>query len=537
MKLFAPLALLILLIGVWSCAKKEAQQPNVLFIITDDLNDMIEGLDGHHQVKTPHIKKLMEAGVTFTNAQCNTPICAPSRASMLSGLYPHTTGYYYTRTEDNDRPKWWDNPVLKDAQTIMQHFKANGYHVMGTGKIFHNHQEKYDQFHEYGYKASWGPWPWDGQSEKTGWGGADSYPGNYGSFSIDANYAPLSDVPDIPTNPETGTPGYKGWRLYGKPFRYNGPNDRDLMPDELNAQWTQNKLDSTYDKPFFLAVGINRPHVPLFAPKKFFDIYPLEKIELTKIKENDLADIFPEGKGIYNSNTTNWGFRKFELLTSKDSVQALKEWTQAYLANVSFVDAQIGKIMDKLNNCEFADNTLVIFTSDHGYHIGEKEWLFKNSVWEESTRIPFIVSGPGIRQGEKCHQPISLIDVYPTLVDYCGLPENPNMQTHQYALEGHSLRPLLENPSEASDDFNYALTTVGGVNKAASIETKRDSSHYSLRSKNFRYVLQGNGIEELYDHTKDPHEWNNLAGEATYEEQQKRMRNDLMKIIETTGSH
>ncbi|MDZ7723274.1 MAG: sulfatase-like hydrolase/transferase [candidate division KSB1 bacterium] len=251
------------LLSVCSGRKK----PNVLFIICDDLNDMVEGMGGHPQVKTPNIKRLMNKGKTFLNAHCNSPLCAPSRASMLSGLYPHTSGYYRIRNNEGDYLDWWDYPVLKQSHTMMQHFKNYGYHVMGAGKIFHQHEEDYSHFHEYGPKHSWGPYPWDGKTEKTGWGGAESYPGNYGSFSIDANYARLSNIPEILPDPEKGIPGYKGWRLYGKPFKYNGPDDRDLMPDELNAKWAGEKLAKQYDKPFLMMVGINRPHAAAFRAR------------------------------------------------------------------------------------------------------------------------------------------------------------------------------------------------------------------------------------------------------------------------------
>ena len=516
----------------FSFCDKTIKQPNVLFIICDDLNDMVENMGGHPKAITPNINRLMDRGVSFMNAHCNSPLCSPSRASLLSGLYPHTSGFYCIRNDEGDHPNWYDNAILKDSQTIMQHFKANGYHVMGTGKIFHNHEEKLDHFHEFGHMPSWGPWPWDGKEEGQGWGAASSYPGNYGSFSIDANYAKLGDVPHIKPDPETGAPGYKGWRLYGEPFKYNGPNDRDLMPDELNARWAGKKLQEKHNKPFLMMVGMNRPHVPLFAPNKYFDMYPLDKIPLTKIKENDLDDIFPEGKDVYRSNTTTWGFMKYDRLTKENRKAALREWTRAYLANVSFVDDQVGKVLDALEDSQYADNTLIIFTSDHGYGLGEKEWLFKNSVWAESTRIPFVAAGPKVKKNKQCNKPISLIDLYPTLIDYCNLPMEPNKNTNGYKLDGNSIVNWFQNPKTAKvDEDDYALTTVGGLNQTEDIEIKRKESHYTLKTKRYRYTRYGFENEELYDHKNDPNEWHNLINDPKYRKVKKRLRKKLNSIL------
>jgi arylsulfatase A-like enzyme len=284
-----------------SSTKAGRGRPNVLFIICDDLNDTVDGMGGHPQAKTPNIKRLMRRGVHFTNAHCNGPICAPSRASLWTGLYPSTTGYYGYEQQENH---WRRFDILSDARTMMEHFRDNGYDVYGTGKIFHNGHEdntvwhRPDGFNGLGVKPSFGPFPWDGKSRHP-WGamkgtGHSSMPpsmrDNYwGSF------AALSDIPVTPADLEKGIPGYTGWMLDREPFRYVSEKDRDLMPDELNAKWAVERLQDKHKRPFFLAVGMNRPHVPRYAPKKHFDMFPLQDVQLPPYLKNDLEDSGPPG--------------------------------------------------------------------------------------------------------------------------------------------------------------------------------------------------------------------------------------------------
>ena len=532
-----------------SCNNKKsertpASKPNVLFIISDDMNDAISVLGGHPQTKTPNLDRLAEKGVCFTNAHSNNPICAPSRASLTTSLYPHTSGYF-----GGNPYNFRDNPVLKDAKTFIEHFKDNGYKVYGTGKILHHsHRDasiwvNKDGEYGYGIPPSFGPYPWDGKDESvTGHNVPhpqlpdelfiNSRPGNYADVTV----TPLSNVPEYKPDPANEIPGYKGWRLYKKPFHYENENDRDLMPDELSAQWVIDKLREDHQTPFLMCVGFMRPHVPHIAPKKYFDRFPMESLQIANILPEDTADCAKILVRDFNYGAGNLdGIENFQATISAGGFEmGLKRWTQAYLACINFVDDQLGKIMDALNNSRYAENTIIVFTSDHGYHMGEKTWLYKNSLWEESTRIPMIWSGPGIATNIKSNHPTSLIDIYPTLNDLCGLPANPNMQTNNRELDGYSLKPLLvtNNPSESKGPgfaLTYVASKTGSVRSAGDI-SKPEDHHATIRDDRFRYILCINGEEELYDHQNDPYEWYNLADSVDFKDIKESMKEKLISF-------
>jgi arylsulfatase A-like enzyme len=517
-----------------ACNSKEAKEnktgkPNIIFIICDDLNDAIGSLQGHPQVRTPNLDRLANMGVNFVNAQVNAPICGPSRESILTGLYPHTTGYYgYNFIKDH----WKNNPTLSSSITFMEHFRNNGYKVLGTGKIFHNSQEDYTVYDEFGIPPTHGPWPWDGTPDDyymfgslAPWGNSVLHPDFPDYFDKGEQFGPLSNVPVVPPDPENNIPGYSGWRLFFKKFIYKDKDNRDLMPDELNAKWTIEKLQEEHDKPFMICVGINRPHAPMWAPDEFFDMYGLDTLKITEILENDTIDI---SKSFYHSEG-------FPLSRYKRIVEngLLKEWTRAYLANVSFLDVQIGNILDGLEKSKYADNTYIFFTSDHGMHMGEKNWLFKNSVWEESARVPLLVTGPGIPKGRKCIQPVSLIDLYPTFNELANISKSPNDQANQVSIDGHSLVPLMENPEKGKwDGPDVAITAVRGNDKLELGEPgKKEKQFFSLRSERYRYIICPNGEEELYDHEVDPNEWKNVVNEPGYKNTLDEFRKKFKKLV------
>lgn len=497
--------------------RSEAARPNIVFIICDDLNDAVCGMGGHPQAKTPHIDRLMRRGVRFTNAACNVPICGPSRASLLSGIGPWSSGYYgYNFCND----AWWNNALLNGSLTFMEHFARHGYKIYGTGKVFHNYHEKNEVWKDgMGHIVDWGPWSWDGQRPGNGWqscAGHHTLPRDWGAEMM---FASLDDLPDIPPDPATGAPGYRGWRHdNGRPFRYVSPEDRDLMNDELNAQFAARVISQQHEAPFMLCVGIGRPHAPLIAPQKFFDMFPLESIELAPILEGDLADCgqaFQRGR----VSTSRWGFEKYRKVLEAGGEHMLRRWTQAYLACVAFADEQIGKILSALEASPYADNTYVVLTSDNGYHMGEKEYLFKNSCWEESARVPLVFAGPRVKRGAECDTPVSLVDLFPTFNDLCGLPMDVNMQGTGKALDGHVLTPLLEHPERGEwDGPPGAITAVASDTplKSGTPGAVCDQ-HWSVRTKKFRYILYNSGEEELYDHERDPQEWTNLANDAAYD--------------------
>jgi arylsulfatase A-like enzyme len=485
-----------------------AKRPNVLFIICDDLNDSIEGLGGHPQARTPNIARLMQRGVTFLNNHCNAPICAPSRDSLWSGLYPHTTRQY-------GFDHWKNNAILRETVMMQAHFRNHGYKVLGTGKLFHNAQEDLGLYDQFGYEANFGPWPWNGRLPET----LLEHPNM--SYLIDTipeirlrweqTFGPLSNIPKWTPDPAKHVPGYTGWRLYNEPFCYVDDEKRDLMPDELSARWAAARLAERHSSPFFLGVGFNRPHTPLYAPKKYFDRFPLSEIELPPYKPDDLDDM-PD----IVRDLCAYGFERLALVRRTGGVEMWKRWIQAYLACVSFVDDQVGLILDALDQSGYAENTVIVFTGDNGYHMGEKDTLFKATLWEESTRVPLSISAPGTSiAGARNDMAVSLVHLYPTLIELCGLPESPNLYSHGLPLDGTSLVPLLRDPASGEwDGPDAALSALRTPQPAidrygASI----GEGQFTVRGDRWRYTRYGDGSEELFDHQRDPQEWENRAGD------------------------
>ena len=490
----------------------------------------------HPQTLTPHMTALMERGVRFTHAYSNDPICAPSRASFLTGLYPHTTGYF---GYDQQAHPWRENPVLGEARTIMEHFSAHGYDVFGTGKVFHNDHEddrvwrRPDGFDGLGIAPSFGPFPWDGTFEGDGgrkrWSPHPATPPPLAGHWEDS-FGPLSRIPAPSADSATAGSGYEGWILFQEPFRYDGPGERDPMPDELNAAWADSVLRAEREDPFLLVVGFNRPHTPLYAPQEYFDRFPLDSLALPEHLEGDLADCPPGARPPGASWTRDYGFERFANLLAAGGDDSWREWVRAYLACVAFVDDQIGRVLASLEASSHADDTVVVLTSDHGYVMGEKEYLFKNALWETSTRVPLVIVDPrGGASGAECTQPVSLIDLYPTLVDYGELPPDPNRETNGYPLDGHSLRPLVDDPETGRwAGPEVALMTVGSSDSLADGDPARQ--HYAVRSTRHRYVRYADGAEELYDHQTDPREWVNLAGDPAARSVKDSLRVQLLRV-------
>ncbi len=359
------LLLSICIIGALpSCKEKDRdrgqgennRQPNVLFIAVDDLNNWLGCLNGHPGTKTPNIDKLARSGVLFTNAHCQAPLCGPSRASLMSGLRPSTTGIY-GQINDNDIRK--DNPVTENIVFLPEYFGRYGYHTMGIGKLFHNHAPD-SVFDESGGRVrGFGPTP----PERLKWQGKGGK--GYGNTSTDWGAFPEAD---------------------------------SLMPDYQSAQWAIDRLNRTYDKPFFLAVGFLRPHVPWLVPQAWFDLHPVETVSLPPYNPDDLADlpdIALQMDDMPMMPTTSWAIES-------------GEWpyiVQAYLACVSFVDHYIGEVINALNDSPYADNTIIVLWSDHGYRLGEKGTFAKHCLWEEATNAPLIFAGPGIGRAKSYRRP------------------------------------------------------------------------------------------------------------------------------------
>ncbi len=452
------LALTLLGIGLLSCNDKRGKiddKPNVLFIAIDDMNGNINLLDTTYHIRTPNLERIAERGILFTNAFCNSPACNPSRASILSGLYPSSTGIYGNQTD-------W-RAAIPHAITLPEYFKQNGYRVIGAGKIYH-HQMNHafhddDAFDEF---LKLPPYPDEPPPEKL-------------------NGLPVWIGGDRDGTP-TSIPFDWGARVYDKDHQH---------PDIRSVDWLIKKLDSV-ESPFFMGAGIFRPHMPTYVPQEYFDMYPIDSLVLPKLRKDDLEDL-PKGaleileKGkpfIYN--TIRRG--------SPDGKDKYKEALQAYYASCTFADAQIGRLLNALNKSKHAENTIVVIWSDHGYHLGEKQHWEKFVLWDKAARIPMIIAGPGIRKGGRVSIPVSLIDIYPTLNELSGLPEKND-------LEGNSLVKLMNG--EKTDHPPVRLT-YGYKNHA-------------VRSQQWKYIRYHDGTEELYNIKEDPHEWENLAEISSYD--------------------
>lgn len=423
----------------------EEARPNILFIAVDDLNDWVGEMGRHPQARTPNIDRLAQEGILFNNAHCQAPICGPSRASVLTGLLPSTSGNYLHVMDEDIRKS---NEAVAESVFLQDYLEEYGYRTIGVGKVFHLGDDA-GVHDEYGGHKSFGPYAEE-------------------RFNYDPAWF---DRPEI-----TST----DWGAY--------PDKDEGMPDYHVAAYAEEQLQREQEKPFFLAVGFNRPHVPWYVPQKWFDLFPIGEIETPPYLPNDLEDV-PEISRRVNkvipTPTTEWAIR----------AQEWKRIVQAYLACIAFVDHQVGRVLDALETSEYAENTLVVLWSDHGYHIGEKNRFAKMSLWERSTHVPLIIKGPGIPAGQRLGQPVNLLDMYPTILDFA------NIDAPEF-LEGHSLVPLWENPQ--AEWPHYAITFHGRQN-------------VSLFSERYHYIVYENGAEELYDLQKDPNEWENLAGKGKHE--------------------
>lgn len=430
-------------------AGKGEDRMNVLFIAIEDLNDWVGCLGGHPQAKTPNLDELAGMGVLFTNAHCAAPACGPSRSALLTGLRPSTTGNY------KNRNSFIKNPLLSKATTLPELFRRNGYHVMGTGKIFHG-----THFAEL---------------KGAGWD----------------EYWPSKSRP----NPPTLKPTYAPLPLNGIPKAAHfdwGPLDEGVKLEETcdgkKALWLAKVLtERKFKKPFFMAIGFVRPHLPWYAPKKYFDMHPLDQIILPKVKEEDLEDIPLIGRKMARPNGDH------------RRVLEHHQWhraVQAYLACGTFMDDCLGIVIEALMKSPYKDNTIIVVWSDHGWHLGEKLHWRKFTLWEEATHVPMIWLVPGLTKPEsRCEAPVNLMDIYPTLIDVCGL--TPPSQH----VESYDLTSLLRDPRSKWE--KPTLTTYGRGNHA-------------VRSRRWRYIRYADGSEELYDHENDPMEWKNLAGDPKY---------------------
>ncbi len=453
--LFALVTLLVAASPPGVFAAEPQQRPDVLFVAVDDLNDWIGCMQGHPQTSTPNLDQLAERSVLFTSAYCAAPACNPSRVALMTGRAPSSTGVYLN-------PHPW-RPVLPEAVTLPQHFREHGYWAGGSGKIYHG---------RYPDPASWDTyWPGPKRNKPS-----DPRPEN----------RPLNGI--------AGTAHFDWGPVEAPPSE---------MGDWKVADWVSERLSESADSPRFLACGIYRPHLPWYVPPEYFEPFPSDP-ETPPVREDDLDDVPPAGVRMARPGGDH---RK---------VLEHDQWEPAirgYLASIHFADAMLGRVFDALEKSGRADSTIVVLWSDHGWHLGEKQHWRKFALWERATRVPLMVIVPpgassalpeGTQAGTRCDRPVSLLDLYPTLSELCGLPDRPEC-------DGHSLLPLLKDP-EAQPERAVVMT--------------HGRKNHAVRQGPWRLIRYADGSEELYDHRADPHEWTNLAD-----------REDLAQVRETLRRH
>ena len=445
-------------------ASRAHARPNVLFIAIDDMNDWVGFLEGHPQVQTPNMDRLAKRGVVFSNAHCAAPLCGPSRAAVFSGRQPFRTGVVNNQQQIRK--------LHPDMVLLPQYFHAHGYRTLGTGKLMH--RKFTDLYDETFYtEQRWSPYA--GKKPQ--------------SQSISARLAmrPLNGMPNDRQRLQPGRFSSFDWGAV------------DVQDDEMGdgriAKWAAERLrDESYSKqPFFLAAGFYRPHIPLYAPQEYFDLYPVDSTIVPKVPFDDLKDLGSAAIELSHSIQTA-GLHKSVLQHSQ-----WKEAVASYLACISFVDAQVGELLDAFDNGPYADNTIVMLWSDHGWHLGEKEHWGKITGWERSTRVPLVIVpsknyAAKYQCGSRCEETVGLIDLFPTLIEMCNLPTIPE-------LDGVSLVPQLSQPDT---EMNRVVTTTV------------DEGVYSARNKRWRLIHYADGAEELYDHQSDPQEWNNLSDDVRF---------------------
>jgi arylsulfatase A-like enzyme len=440
----------LLLIGARPVAAGERM--NVLLLIADDLNTWIlekpERYSG--KVIAPNLQKLGESGLVFRHAYTASPFCVPSRTSMWSGVSPHKSGVYHNQTNVAA------SAPLKMAVSLFETFSKAGYSMYGFGKITH------------------------------GWSGKDVWDEKQGHK--------------------------RDPRPPGAPVQSVGRGEQDWGPihiteEEMNDTGGANKtiaiLEKEHDKPFFLAYGTFNPHMAWFVPQKYFDMFPMDEVRTPKLNPDDFDDIPPIGDQVVG------GKRKFTQAVLDAGLH--KSAVQAYLATTAYVDVQHGRVLDALARSRYNDNTIVIFISDHGFHLAEKDHWQKGTLWEEATNSMLMCRVPGItKPGGVTGRCVSLQDLYPTLVDLCGIPRPAHV-------DGKSLVPILKDPK-----VEWRSTAVSYLY----------DRYASIRTEQFRYIRYMNGQVELYDHNKDPHEWTNEAGNPEYAETLKQLTNRLPAVEE-----
>ena len=453
---------------------KPSKKLNVLMIIIDDLNDYI-GAYGDAQAKTPNIDKFISQAVQFTRAYCQYPVCGPSRASFLSGLYPESSGVIDNTAYLRD--------VNKKAVNMVEHFKKNGYWTGGVGKIFHSNFGLYEKgvsFDEYQK-------PVNAISPQT--------------LLLKKRFIKEGAKGDFKEYEKKNRVGDQSEQVlcYGTELREDQHGDGRSA--RKVAQWLIDNEPG--NKPFFMACGIVKPHVPFYAPEKYFNLYPINTLKFDDVPKNDWANK-PKIAAVN-------GYTRFRSKFGVNNRQVRGEYLQAYLACISFMDAQVKILLDALDKSGKGDNTVVVFMSDHGFHIGEHFMYGKVTLFEECARVPFAIRLPGAKgNGKVSNSFAELIDIYPTLVDLCKLPKPP------HSLQGKSLAKVLNNPQLSVRNHSYTIVSRG------------KKLGKTIRTDTWRYAEWGSPKDiELYNMKDDPNQYNNLANNPEYKEVIKKLSHQI----------
>lgn len=472
------LAPLVLLAGCFiiPAAFAAERPPNVLMFVVDDMNDWI-GPMGHAQAVTPNMERLAAMGLTFMNGHTTASFCAPARSAIFTGRHATTTGFYTRQVYFHDQPE------IRPLQVVLQ---DGGYATYGAGKLFH---------HPAGFVDLRG---WDeffvrdDQQKKRGWP-LDSWP-------LDDPILP-DPYPNSIFNHDR-KPINDSFLEWGKVLNEN----EEKMADTIRTEWARQLLKREHDKPFFVAVGLYAPHFPNYVPEKYFDLYDADKIEPPPYKADDLEDLPP---GVRRAMENRSAIHK--RLVSLDAVE---DAIHGYLASISYADAMLGRLLDAIESGPNADNTIIVFWSDHGYHHGQKFNWGKRTLWQRTSNVPFMWAGPNIAKGARVDATVSLIDIFPTLVELSGVEDTQ-------ARDGISLAPVLKNPETATDrEVLFPGTRP---------------EEYAIINRDWRYIRYADGSEELYDSKRDFHEWENLAGKPRFDEVKRKLRQAAPESFATPG--
>ncbi len=455
---------------------KAAGRPNIVMFVLDDLNDWVGPL-GYRQAVTPNMDRLAASGMTFTNAHTAGVFCAPSRSAVFTGRHASSTGCYTTQVYHHD------HPGIRPLQQVLQ---DGGYATFGAGKLFH-HPAGYvdlrgwDEFFVRDASQKYRGWPLESWSFDMDFL-PDPFP--YGAFNRDGNV-------------------FKDLFLEWGPIK---DGDEGKMADTIRTDWACEVVKRKHGKPFFAAVGLYTPHFPNYAPKKYFDLYDRDKIELPPCNERDLEDLPRAIRKAKEARAAH--HRRLERLG------AVKDAIHGYLACVSYADAMLGRLLDAIQSGPNANNTIIVLWSDHGYHHGEKLDWGKHTLWERTSNVPLIIGGPGIAKGTKLDATVSLIDLFPTMIDLSGVKDNQPR-------DGISLSPVLKDPAKACD----REILLPGMKP----------EEYAIINRDWRYIRYADGGEELYDLKKDPNEWENLAGKPEHRPLMEKMRQQAPKTFAKPG--